>query len=291
MMDIHREITPLKENDCFLVFDRERHDFDFPIHFHPEYEINFIRNAKGAKRVVGDHIGEIDEYELVMIGPNVYHGWENHNNDTSQLLHEITIQFPRYLFDEHILNKNIFKPIKELFKGSNHGILFSAETAKSVEEKLFLISKKSGFDNFLDFQSLLYDLAISRNKKILTNISFEGQNDFHNSKRIEKVYNFVKENYAQKIKVEDAASIINMTVISFSRLIKQRTGKTFIEFVNDLRLGFATRKLIETNDSVSEICFKCGFNNISHFNRVFKKKQHCTPSEFRQNFTGTRNIF
>lgn len=290
-MDVHREITPLKENDCFLVFDRERNDFDFPIHFHPEYEINFIRNAKGAKRVIGDHIGEIEGYELVMVGPNVYHGWENHKNDTTKVLHEITIQFPRYLFDEEILNKNIFKPIKELFRAANHGILFSEETAKNVEDKLILISKKSGFDNFLDFQSLLYDLAISRNKKMLTNISFEDQNDFHNSKRIEKVYNFIKENYAQKIKVEDAASIINMTVISFSRLIKQRTGKTFIEFVNDLRLGFATRKLIETNDSVSEICFKCGFNNISNFNRVFKKKQNCTPSEFRQNFTGTRNIF
>ncbi len=290
-MDVHREITPLKENDCFLVFDRERNDFDFPIHFHPEYEINFIRNAKGAKRVIGDHIGEIEGYELVMVGPNVYHGWENHKNDTKKVLHEITIQFPRYLFDEEILNKNIFKPIRELFRAANHGILFSEETAKNVEDKLILISKKSGFDNFLDFQSLLYDLAISRNKKMLTNISFEDQNDFHNSKRIEKVYNYIKENYAQKIKVEEAASIINMTVISFSRLIKQRTGKTFIEFVNDLRLGFATRQLIETNDSVSEICFKCGFNNISNFNRVFKKRQNCTPSEFRQNFTGTRNIF
>ncbi|MDO5980259.1 AraC family transcriptional regulator [Flavivirga spongiicola] len=290
-MDIHREITPLKETDCFLIFDRKRHDFDFPIHFHPEFEINFIRNAKGGKRVVGDHIGEIEDYELVMIGPNIYHGWENYKNDTTKELHEITIQFPRYLFDDDMLMKNVFKPIRELFKSANHGILFSDETARNIEKKLTLISKKNGFDNFLDFQSLLYDLAISRNKKMLTNISFEDQNDFHNSKRIEKVYNYVKENYHTKIKVQDAASIINMTTISFSRLIKQRTGKTFIDFVNDLRLGFATRKLIETNDSISEICYKCGFNNISNFNRMFKKRQNCTPSEFRQNFTGTRNIF
>ncbi|WP_299435445.1 AraC family transcriptional regulator [uncultured Aquimarina sp.] len=290
-MGVHREITPLKENDCFLVLDRKLKKFNFPIHFHPEYEINFIRNAKGAKRIVGDHIGEIEEYELVMLGPNVYHGWENYKNDTTQVLHEITIQFPRYLFNSQVLNKNIFKPIKELFKNANQGILFSDETARNVESKLKLISIKSGFDNFLDFQSLLYDLAISRNKKMLTNISFEDQNDFHNSKRIEKVYNYIKENYDQKIKVENAASVINMTVISFSRLIKQRTGKTFIEFVNDLRLSFATRKLIETNESISEICFSCGFNNISNFNRIFKKKKNCTPSEFRQNFIGTRNFF
>lgn len=290
-MKIHREITPLKDSDCFLVFDRERNNFDFPLHFHPEFEINFIRNAKGARRVVGDHIGEIDEYELVMVGPNVHHGWENCINDQRETLHEITIQFPRYLFDEQMLKKNIFKPIKDLFNQANHGILFSKETAKVLEGKLSLISKKSGFDNFLDFQSLLYDLAISRNKKLLTTISYENQNDFHNSKRIERVYNYIKDNYSEKIKIDQAASVINMTAISFSRLIKQRTGKTFTEFVNDLRLGYATRKLIETSDRISEICFDCGFNNISNFNRVFKKKYNCTPKEFRENFTGTKNIY
>lgn len=290
-MLVHREITPLKENDCFLVFDRRRNEFTYPIHFHPEYEINFIHNAAGGKRIVGDHIGIINEYELVMIGPNIYHGWENFKNDKSKTLHEITIQFPRDLFTSELLNKNLLKPLKELLQNSNNGILFSRETAIKLKNKLILMNTKSGFDNFIDFQSLLYDLSTSRNQKYLTNISFDKQNDFHNSERIQKIYNYIKSNYHKKIKVEDAATIINMTVISFSRLIKQRTGKTFIEFLNELRLGYATRKLIETNDSISEICFKCGFNNISNFNRIFKKKQNCTPTEFRKNFNGTQNIY
>jgi AraC-like DNA-binding protein len=290
-MSVFREITPLKEDDCFLVIDRKRNDFSFPIHFHPEYEINFIHNAKGAKRIVGDHIGEIDNYELVMVGPNVHHCWENFKNDKSKTLHEITIQFPRNLFDSLLLNKNILKPIKELFRASNRGILFSKETILNVEKRINFLSKKSGFDNFIEFQSLLYDLAVSRDQKSLTNLSFEGQADFHNSERIEKVYNYVKNNYGSKITIEDAAATINMTVISFSRLVKKRTGKTFTEFVNELRLGHATRKLIETNNNVSEICFDCGFNNISNFNRIFKKKQNCTPSEFRENFAGTKKIF
>ncbi|CDF80810.1 transcriptional regulator, AraC family [Formosa agariphila KMM 3901] len=290
-MEIHREITPLKENDCFLVFDRKRKEFSFPIHFHPEYEINFIKNATGGKRIIGDHISEINEYELVMVGPNIYHGWENFKNDKSQTLHEITIQFPRDIFDSKLLSKNILTPIKELFRNSNQGILFSKETAIKLEDKLNSLSKKSGFDNFLNFQSILYALSIAKNKRLLTNISFEEQYDFHNSERIEKVYKYVKANYNSKIKVEDAASLVNMTVISFSRLIKQRTGKTFIEFLNELRLGYATRKLIETNDSVTDICFSCGFNNLSNFNRIFKKKQNCTPSEFRINFKGIKNIF
>ena len=290
-MSIHREITPLKDSDCFLVFDRKRNQFSFPIHFHPEYEMNFIHNAKGAKRVVGDHIGVIDDYELVMVGSNVHHGWENYKNDTSKTLHEITIQCPRDLFSKNLLDKNVYQPIKNLLNNSANGILFSRETTINIQNKLDLISKKNGYDNFLLFQSILYDLAISRNQKTLTKISFDTQNDFHNSERIEKVYTYVKANYHNKIKVEDAANLVNMTVVSFSRLIKQRTGKTFVEFLNDLRLGYATRKLIETNKSISEICFSCGFNNISNFNKVFRKIQGCTPSEYRNNFTGVQNIY
>lgn len=85
--NIHREVTPLSDNDCFLVFDRQRSLFTFPIHFHPEYEINFIHRAQGGRRVVGDHIDEIEEYELVMVGPNLYHGWENYRNSGEELLH------------------------------------------------------------------------------------------------------------------------------------------------------------------------------------------------------------
>ena len=288
---IHREITPLKNNDCFLVFDRQRHAFTFPIHFHPEYEINYIYNAPGGRRVIGDHIGTIGKHELVMVGPNLYHGWENYQNTTTELLHEITIQFPRDLFTNDFLDKNILKPIRELFNNANRGILFSEETSKKVEAKLFSLSQKRGFDSFLEFQSLLYDLAISRDQQMLTNMSFLRQNDFYNSEKIEKVYNYVKDNFNKKIKLEEAAAIVNMSVISFSRLIKQRTGKSFVDFVNEIRLGYATRWLIETNKSISEICFDSGFNNIANFNRIFKKRQGCTPSEFRINFKGTRNVF
>ncbi|MDQ1772700.1 helix-turn-helix domain-containing protein [Labilibaculum sp. A4] len=288
---IHREITPLQENDCFLIFDRERNAFNFPIHFHPEFEINYIHKAKGGKRIIGDHIGEIQNKELVMVGPNLYHGWENYKNDSKELLHEITIQFPRELFDDNTLNRNMLKPIRELLNNANRGILFSEDTTRMVEPKLIALSQKRGFDSYLAFQSLLYDLAISREQHLLTNMSFHRQNDFHNSERIERIYKYIQDNFQQKIKLEDAAALVNMSVISFSRLIKQRTGKSFVEFVIEIRLGIATRLLIETNKSIAEICFDCGFNNISNFNRIFKKKQDCTPSEFRMNFNGTKNVY
>lgn len=287
----YREITPLKEMDCFLVFDRMKNDFNFPIHFHTEYEINLILNAPGAKRVVGDHICEIGDAELVMVGPNLYHGWQDYHNNKSQLVHEITIQFPRDLFGENILNKNIMVPIKDLLEHSKRGISFSRAAILNVKDKMTSLSQKRGFDSFLELQTLLYDLAMSRDQKLLTNLSFQKTDDFQNSQRIEKLYNFVKDNFRNKIKLDEAAQLLNMSTVSFTRFIKQRTGKSFIDFVNEIRVGQATRLLIETNNSVSEICYGCGFNNISNFNRVFKKKQDITPSEFRSNFKGLRKVY
>lgn len=289
--NIHREITPLTDNDCFLVFDRQRSLFTFPIHFHPEYEINFIHRAQGGRRVVGDHIDEIDEYELVMVGPNLYHGWENYRNTGKELLHEITIQFPKDIFEGTLISKNLLKPVRDLLHNANRGILFSLHTAKTLEKRFLSLAQKRGFDSFLEFQSILYDLSISRDQRLLTNISFQKGNEFHNNERIEKIYNYVNENYSKKIMLEEAAELLNMSVVSFSRLIKQRTGKSFIDFVNEIRLGYATRLLIETGKSVSEVCYECGFNNISNFNRTFKKKQGCTPSEFRVNFNGVKTVF
>lgn len=289
--NIHREITPLKKNDCFLIFDRKRKVFNFPIHFHPEFELNYIHNAKGARRIVGDHIGEIGQKELVLTGPNLYHGWENYKNSGTNEFHEITIQFAKDVFGESLLDRNLLKSVKTLLQNANRGILFSKQTVSQVEKKIHYLSKTNGFDSFLQFQSLLYDLAISRDQTYLTNTSFQNQNDFYNSERIEIVYGFLKESYHRKIKIEEVAALINMTVISFSRLIKQRTGKSFVEFLIEIRLGSATRMLIESNENITTICYDCGFNNISNFNRIFKKYQNCTPSEFRTSFSGVKNVY
>ena len=287
---IHREITPLSDNDCFMVFDRYKSEFSFPVHFHPEYELNYISNAKGAKRIIGDHIDEIDDLELVLVGPNIFHCWEDFHNTENQI-HEITIQFPADLIGESLLIKNIYKPIKELFQHAQRGIAFSRQTILQVEEKLLTISKINGFDSILELQSLLFDLATSRNQRLLTNASFQRTNDFYNSENIDKVYNYMKENCNKKIKLEDVAKLLSMSVISFTRMIKQQTGKTFIDFLNEMRLGLATRQLIETNISVAQICFNCGFNNVSNFNRIFRRKQGVTPTEFRNNFTGMKSIY
>lgn len=280
----HREITELSPEDSFIVFDRVKDDFDYPLHFHPEYELNFIQNGKGVKRIIGDHIGEIDDVELVLVGPNLIHVWELHNCK-SRKIHEICIHISNDLIDNHLLSKTIFKPIKDLFIRANHGVLFSKKISNEIASRLVHLTKAGGIDYYLEFVSILYDLANSRNQKMLSN-SFSHREDFEKSEKIKKVYDYIHANFDKKITLKEISELVNMTPVSFNRFIKRRTCDTFINYVNKTRIGYASKMLMETDMSIGEVCYKCGFNNIANFNRIFKKVKNCTPSEFRLEYDG-----
>ncbi len=283
MLDnIHREITQLTPEDSFLVFDRVKDDFDFPIHFHPEYELNFIQNGKGVRRIVGDSIEEIDDIELVFVGSNLVHGWELHKCQ-SKRIHEITVHINYDLLDDKLLARNIFKPIKVMIEKAAHGILFSKKVSTEMAPRLIKLTKTDGIDYYLEFISILYDLANSRNQRMLSNSTTQ-KRSFENSSKIKKVYDYIQSNFDKKISLDEISELINMTPVSFNRFIKKRTGKTFVSYVNSTRISQASKLLLETDLSIAEISFKCGFNNIANFNRIFKKEKNATPSEFRDDF-------
>jgi len=284
--DAHREITRLIPEDSFLVEQRVKADFDFPIHFHPEYELNFIFKGKGVRRIIGDHTAIIDELELVFAGPNLVHGWELHDC-TCKEIYEITVHIHQDLLNEKTLSRRIFKPIKDMFNRSKHGILFSRETTIEMMPRLMALTRISGIKYYLEFINILDDLAKSENQKMLSNSSAEKE-DFHNSDKIKKVYEYVQENFAETITLGEISELVNMSSVSFNRFIKKRTGKTFITYINDTRISFASQWLLETEFSIGEIAFKCGFNNIANFNRLFKKSKNCTPKEFREQFIGVK---
>ncbi len=285
---VHREITPLSNEDSFLVFDRVKNEFDFPVHFHPEFELNFINNCKGVRRIVGDSMEEIEDIELVLVGPNLYHGWETYKCTTKNI-HEVTIQFQENLFNEAFLSRSIMKPIKDMFNRSIHGILFSKKTTKEISSRILQVSKLDGIDYFLELMSILYDLANSRNQRLLSTNTFRKEN-YEHSDNIKKVYDFIQENHSSKITLAEMAELVNMSGVSFNRFIKRHTGKTFVEYLNDVRVGYAARWLIEKDLSVSEIAFVCGFNSIANFNRVFKKCKNRTPSQYREDFIGIKRV-
>lgn len=287
-----KEITPLTQADCFTFFSRNKSAFDFPLHYHEEYELNFIEHAKGAKRIVGDHIEEIGSIELVLLGPNLQHAWFTHHCK-SRKIHEITIQFHKDLFNEDFLKRNQLSFIRAMFEKSLRGILFSEETIHRIAPRIKQLDSKHAFDSVLELMSILHDLSTSRNMRILSDASFNNNHPLANSRRIDKVMEYMNQNFNKPIKLGEVAKLANMTEAAFSRFFRVRTGIPFIDCLNDIRLGNAARMLIDTTHAVSEIAYDCGFNNISNFNRVFKKKKGITPKEFRNSYnsTGGTRIF
>jgi AraC-like DNA-binding protein len=285
---VMREITPLTQNDCFTLISRTKSEFDFPLHSHEEFELNFIQNARGAKRIIGDHIEEIDDLELVLVGPNLQHGWFT-NNCTSQEIFEVTIQFHKDLFDEKFLRRNQLSFIRNMMEKSSRGILFSKDTTRHLASRIIQLNQKNGFDSVLELMSILHDLSASSKIRILSDASFNNNDSYtYSSARIEKTYDYMNRNFDKVIGLNEVARLANMSEASFSRFFKSHTGITFIDSLTEIRLGHASRMLIDTSLSVAEIAYNCGFNNISNFNRIFKKKKKCTPKEFRESYSGIR---
>ena len=285
--ELFNEVSPLYKKDCFIIMERTKSTFNFPIHIHPEYELNFIEQAKGAQRIVGDSIEEIGSEELVLItNPKLEHAWVNHNC-TSSSIHEITIQFHPDLFNETFLDKNQFKSIEALFNKAKKGVVFDSEAINKVKPLLKTITcETDSFYSVIKLLIILHELSTSKNTRELSSTLFckKEENKSGDNVRMNKVIAYLNNNYHKQIRLQDVAELISMSESSFCRFIKQRTSKSFVDFLTDLRLGVASRLLIDSSNSIAEIGYSCGFNNLSNFNRIFKKKKNVPPTEFRENY-------
>jgi len=278
---IVKEAPPLTKADCFSVFARYKTEFDFPVHYHEEYELNFIENAKGVKRIVGDSMEEIDDLELVLVGPNIPHAWFTHKCQ-SERIHEITIQFHKDLFHELFLKRTQLSSIRTLFEQSLKGILFSKETIQQVAPRLITLDQKTGFGSVLELMAILDELSVSTGARALSGEKiYNADYIYMDSLRMEKLIEFMNVNFHRPIRLNEVAELVNMAETAFSRFFKVKTGITFVDFLNDIRLGHASRMLIDTKDSIADIAFSCGFTSISNFNRTFKREKGKTPKDFR----------
>lgn len=242
--------------------------------------------------MVGSHMDEINDWELVLVGPNLQHGWFTHQCSSTNI-REITLQFHRDLLDDRFLQRNQMSFLRHLLLQSQQGILFSQQTIEAILPRLELLTQKQGFDSVLDLFSILHTLSTSTSYRILSDISFQAAGQMaYSSRRIETVMAHLNKNYSQDVSLSEAAGLAAMSAVAFSRFFKMQTGKTFVDTLTDIRLGHAARLLMETAQDIGEIAYCCGFNNLSNFNRLFKKKKHCTPKEYRRNYrySGNRTI-
>lgn len=286
---IIHEITPLMGKDVLYIADRHKKEFTYPIHNHSVYELNFVENAKGVRRIVGDSQEVIGDYDLCLItSPDLEHVWEQ-NECHSDDIREITVQFDFSMSDETLFGRNPYASITRMMQEAKKGLSFPLQAIMKVYGLLDTLSSvKDGFYAVQQFLTILYELSRCENARTLASSSYAKVTVEDDSRRILKVKNFISKNYMDELRLPELASLAGMSSSAFSRFFKLHTGRNISEYIIDLRLGYAARMLVDTAKSISEIGFDCGFNNLSNFNRIFKKKKGCSPSEFRESYHKTR---
>ncbi|MBE6233278.1 MAG: helix-turn-helix transcriptional regulator [Bacteroidales bacterium] len=291
MSKVFTEITRLSEKDCFYIVERHKTEFTYPLHRHREFELNFIERGKGVRRIVGDSVEEIGDYELVLIGgEDLEHVWEQ-GACKSKDIREITIQFSGDIFGNELLSKNQFASIKRMLRRAGHGLSFSLKSIMKVYSTIDDIAhEQERFVQFLKFLYILYELSVSDDARVLASSSFAHSARSTESRRVQKVKQYIHDNYAKPLRLADLADLVGMSPVAFSRFFRQRTGRTLSDYIVDIRLGFAARMLVDSTKNISEICYECGFNNLSNFNRTFKSKRKYTPRDFRAMFKKNKVI-
>jgi AraC-like DNA-binding protein len=281
MAEIQQEICPINNEDLFIIMDHINAKFEYPIHCHPEYEINLVIDTLGT-RVVGDFEEAFNGLDFVMIGPYVPHVWKS----TKETNHVVTIQFSSELLNFPIMDKRLFLPIKQLLMDSMQGIHFYGPDAERIKDEIVELTRIQGFQSATMFLNILNSLAHAPRRKLVTNVQ-DAENFIHQSKsrRIKKVCKYIEENISHKITLSDAATLVSLSDSAFSHFFKKQTGISFITYVNNLRVAKACDLLANTNLSASEICYDCGFNNKSNFIRLFSKRKNMTPIEYRNHIS------
>lgn len=291
MAKVLDETTPITEKDCLFIVERHKTEFNYPLHRHRDFELNFVENAAGAQRIVGDNVETIGAYDLVLIGgENLEHVWKQGECRSSDI-REITIQFSADLFTEGLLTRNQFASIKEMLRRAEHGLSFPLSTIMKVYSTLNTIAgEKESFVQFVSFLYLLYQLSLAPDARVLAGSSSAQPERGHEGDRIQTVRQYIDDHFTENPTLSELAALVYMTPSAFSRYFKFHTGTTLSDYIIDVKLAYAVRLLVDTSHSISEICYECGFNNQSNFNRIFKSKKGQTPREFRATFKKNKTI-
>lgn len=257
---------------------QENHDW----HYHPEYELAYILKGSGVQNI-GDSIEQFSAGDLVFIGPNVPHCWTS--SDDGQQCEMLVLQFNLEYIGESLLESPEAWNLKQLIDKSKRGISFHGSSAKELLSQLSTVEHASrGLKQMSSFLCVLDSLCECHDYRLLSSDCYSPDESSSMNIRIDKVVQYVKKNLSSEIKQTTLADLVCMTPQSFSRYFKASTGKTFVSFVNSLRISEACKLLVNTNKDIIDIAFECGYSNLSNFNRRFVNIKNITPRAYRKEY-------
>ena len=280
------EHLPRDKDHSFVVKSFDYHYYPTPWHYHPEYEIVLVTESTG-KRFIGDHISDFTPGNLAFIGSNIPHTYRNderYYEEGSRLrARSIVIHFTEASFGRDFWELPEAGAVCKLLRRSLQGLDILGETNRRVSRKLQDILSLTGLRMWLCLVEILLDIAESKKLSPITKTTHIGYNE-KESKRLCTVFDWITSNFDKEVRLSEAAQVAQMNENAFSRFFSQRTRKTFSEFVQELRLQKAAKLLVENDMSITEVCYDCGYNNVSNFNRQFLHHYRMNPLKYRKMF-------
>lgn len=272
----YEKISPDTGSSFRLIHWKSENDRYF-WHYHPEYEIVFVRKGSG-KLHIGEHLKNYEEGELVFIGPDLPHTGFGYGVIGEH--EEIVVQIRKDFLGEEFMQKPELQHIRELFERGKQGLSFQGKARKVVATKLQKMLLLSHFERLVELLNIFHTLAISTEFSVLNAPDKRFDFNHKDEDRINNIYKYVEQNYQQNIDIQAVANLANLTIPSFCRYFKKITHITYTDFVNEYRINQACRLLFE-NKPIADICFEVGFNNISHFNKTFRQLKGVSPREYK----------
>lgn len=279
MKAILEDVKSNQGASSFYAFRYQVPFFQFKWHYHPEYELTYIVKGNGY-RIVGNSYEYFNDGDLVLLGNHLPHTWSGKLNDDIKS-DAVVIQFSKEFIAPFLgLNESLL--IKNMLDTSVRGIRF--EPDEELVSKIIALTETNGVDKILKLISVLDDLSKKQPTLIASN-SFHNVVSKKNEMRINKVCLYIQNNFYTKISLKEVADLIFLTESNFCKFFKKATGKTYSDYLNELRINEACRLLVQTEKSINQISFGCGFESLSYFNRVFLNKKGVTPSKYRKSKT------
>ncbi len=257
--------------------------FTYPWHFHSEYEIIYFKEGTGT-RFVGNSMEKFSAGDALLIGSNLPHYMKSdevyHTDDTLRVRGSI-IQFEQNFMHHSISHYPHFVKIKNLLQESMQGVYFPAGCSLRLRELLERIPTETGIDQITSFLQLLKEMTEVHPRQVISTSDIV-TNTGYDASRIDKILSYLNKHYTRDIDLTEIASIAAMNATAFCRFFKNKTGKSFKNYVLDMRIAYACKLLVMDDINISQISAECGFETISHFNNSFKKHTGCSPSQYRK---------
>lgn len=290
MTPLYQEL-PFTSNSCINFYKEDLPHFIVPWHYHPEIEIMYILEGTGT-RFVGDHIDQYQEGDVCMVGPKLPHEWRNDDEffkyGAGLKASCLCLFFLKDIFESNLIRLPEMSNIRQLIERSRRGIKFMGKSRDAIGSFIQQSVDETGVSRIVNLISLLEMMATTDEYELLASIGFTESVNSSDFERFDKVYQYMMKNFMKPIKLEEVASLVGLTPNAFCRYFRGRTKKTFVQYLNDIRIGHAKKLLIEGRMKISTLSMESGFNNLSNFIEQFKRSTQMSPSEYQKKF-GVKN--